>query len=88
MDWTVQAAGLLARADSDAEWVISEGSAGEFSPVPTDALHLTESIPSLISPHLISEVPLANLLWTVPHSTPASKGQSISALAMGSSVDL
>ena len=48
----------------------------------------TQSIPSLISPHLISEVPLANLLLTFAHSTPASKEQSISALVMGSRIDL
>ena len=47
-----------------------------------------QSLPSLISPHLISEVPLANLLLTVAQSTPASKEQSISALPMGSRIDL
>jgi len=46
------------------------------------------SLPSLISPHLISEVPLANLLLTVAHSTSASKEQSISALPMGSRIDM
>jgi hypothetical protein len=47
-----------------------------------------QSLPSLISPHLISEVSLANLLLTVAHSTPASKEQSISALPMGSRISL
>ena len=47
-----------------------------------------QSLPSLISPHLISEVPLANLLVTVAHSIPASKEQSISALPMGLRIDL
>jgi hypothetical protein len=47
-----------------------------------------QSLPSLISPHLISEVPLANLLLTVAHSTSASKEQSISALPMGSRIAL
>jgi hypothetical protein len=47
-----------------------------------------QSIPALISPHLTSEVPLANLLLTVAHSTPASKEQPISALPMGSRIDL
>ena len=48
----------------------------------------TQSLPGLISPHLIREVPLANLLLTVAHSTPASKEQSISVLSMGSRIDL
>jgi hypothetical protein len=48
----------------------------------------TQSIPTLISPHLISEMPLANLLLTVAHSTPGSKEQSISALPMGSRIGL
>jgi hypothetical protein len=47
-----------------------------------------QSLPSLISPHLISEVPLANLLSTFAHSISASKEPSISALPMGSRIDL
>jgi hypothetical protein len=47
-----------------------------------------QSLRSLISTHLSSEVPLANLLLTVAHFTPASKEQSISALPMGSRIAL
>jgi hypothetical protein len=47
-----------------------------------------QSLPSLISPHVMSQVPLANQLLAVAPSTAANKEQSISALPMGSRIEL
>jgi hypothetical protein len=47
-----------------------------------------QSLPSLISPHVVSQVPLANQLLAVAPSTAANKGQAISALPMGSRIEL
>ena len=47
-----------------------------------------QSLPSLISPHVVSQVPVASQLLAVAPSTAANKGQSISALPMGSRIEL
>jgi Peptidase family M48 len=46
-----------------------------------------QSLPSLVSPHVKSQVPLANSLAVAP-STVANKEQSITALPMGSRIEL
>jgi hypothetical protein len=47
-----------------------------------------QSLPNLISPHLISQVPVVNQLLAVASSTTANKEQSISALPMGSRIEM
>jgi Peptidase family M48 len=47
-----------------------------------------QSLPSLISPHVVSQAPIANHLSALALSTATSKEHSITALSMGSRIEL